>query len=244
MRRNVWIPFLVLAIVLLAGLMVSALEPMRIRAFALGSPPETQVAVLGRAQEACEGPIRVQTAVSGARFWGNGIGGNAWVDVSVRDAKTARAIATGRTVATPVGGDYDATLNGSVPSGSIVRVCVSGEGPGRLSLVGSAPIYPRIVMSLAGKSTTSEYSLVLFQHARESLLAALPTAFSRAALFRFGWFGPWTFWVLAVALLGTIASCGWAVAAAARADSSQATRPEPTDAPEPREAPLPLHLND
>ena len=57
------------------------------------------------------------------------------------------------------------------------------------------------------------------ERSRHSLLAALPTAFARAALFRFSWTGPWTFWVLGVAFLGTIATCGWAVAAAARADS-------------------------
>jgi hypothetical protein len=243
-RRSVWIPFLTLAFVLLAGLIVSGLQSMRIRAFAVGSPPAAQVAVLDRGQKACEGPIRLRSAVGGARFWGGGVSGNSWLKASVRDATTGRVMASGWTLATPVIRDYDVTLDGPIPAGSMVRVCVTGEGPARLWLAGSAPIDPQIVMSLDGKPSTSEFSLVLFQHARQSLLAGLPTAFSRAALFRFSWTGAWTFWVLTLALVGTIALCGWAVAAAARADSPPATRQEPTDAPEPREALLPLHLND
>jgi hypothetical protein len=100
-----------------------------------------------------------------------------------------------------------------------VRVCVKERGPIRFSLLGSLPTHLQIRMRLDGKPTFSEFSLVLFEPSRHSLLAALPTAFSRAALFRFSWVGPWTFWVLTLALLGTIGACGWALVAATRADS-------------------------
>lgn len=245
MRRSIWIPSLVLPILLLAGLIMSALQPMQVRAFALGSLPVAQVAVLGRGQEACEGPIRLPTAVGDARFWGSGTGGFAVAEISVRDAPTGRLMATGWTLATPAGGDSDATLDASIPSGSTVRVCVTGEGPSSLGLAGSAPIHSQILMSLGRKPTQTEFSLVLLEPARQSLLGALPTAFRRAALFRFSWAGPWVFWLLAVALLGAIASCGWAVAAAARTDlSEEPRRSGPTAAREPQEAPLSLHLND
>jgi len=198
-RRSIWAPVLILALALVAGLIVSALKPMPIRAYALGSPNAVPVAVLARGQE-------------------------------VRDATTRDTIARGWTVLPPdkphsgvfepLPGDYaDAAFAGAIRPGSTIDVCVIAEGPAPLSLAGSAPVDPDIVMSLGGKPTPTEFSLALLQASRRSLLAALPTAFARASLFRLSWTGPWTFWVLAVALLGTTASCGWAVAAAARADS-------------------------
>jgi hypothetical protein len=228
-RRSIWAPVLILALALVAGLIVSALKPMPIRAYALGSPNAVPVAVLARGQEACEGPIGVPAAVGAARVWGSTVG-PAWIEVTVRDATTRDTIARGWTVLPPdkphsgvfepLPGDYaDAAFAGAIRPGSTIDVCVIAEGPAPLSLAGSAPVDPDIVMSLGGKPTPTEFSLALLQASRRSLLAALPTAFARASLFRLSWTGPWTFWVLAVALLGTTASCGWAVAAAARADS-------------------------
>jgi len=235
-RRSVWVPFLALALALLAGLVISALEPMRIRAYALGTPSSKFVADLGRGQEACEGPIRVQTAVGRVRVWGTGTAGRVWAQVIVRNATSRKAIARGWTLVPPIPAAYDAALDSSIPAGSTIVVCVAGEGPGPLALLGGAPTHSEILMSLRGKSTPTEFSLVLLDRARRSLLAALPTAFARAALFRFSWTGPWTFWVLAVAFLGTIATCGWAVSAAARADSqAEGTPPKERTAAPPHE---------
>jgi hypothetical protein len=226
-RRSIWVPFLVLALALLAGLVISALQPMPIRAYALGAPPTTSVAGLGRGQEACEGPIRVQAAVGDVRVWGSGAAGVAWAEVSVRNATSGQAIAHGWTLLSSIPGAYDAPLDTSISPDSTFVVCVVGQGPASLALGGSAPVDSAIVMRLNGKTTPTEFSLVLLDRSRHSLLAALPTAFARAALFRFSWTGPWTFWLLVVAFLGTIATCGWAVAAAARADSQvESTPPE------------------
>ena len=221
MRRTVWVPVFVLGLALLVGLFVSALEPMRIRAYAMGSPQNQPVVVLARGQEVCQGPIRTPVAIGGAQIAGNGVGRSAWVEMIVRDATTRQAIARGWALGLPEPGDYDVALDGSIPSGLTIDVCVAGQGPAPFSLLGSAAVNPEIVMNQAGKTTPAEFSLVLFERSRHSLLTALPTAFRRASLFRFSWTGPWMFWVLAVALLGTIASCGWAVAAAARADSRE-----------------------
>jgi hypothetical protein len=224
----VWVPFFVLTLALLAGLVISALEPMRIRAYALGTPSARWVAVLGRGQQACEGPIRVHAAIGRVLVWGSGVAGRAWGEVIVRDATSQKAVARGWTLVPPIPGAYEAALESSIPSGSTIVVCVAGQGPARLELGGSAPAHSEIVMSLSGQSTPTEFSLVLLDRSRRSLLSALPTAFARAALFRFSWTGAWTFWLLAVAFLGTVAACGWAVSAAARADS-QAVGTPPKD---------------
>jgi len=217
-RRHGWLALLVLPLGVLVALLVSALQPMQIRAYALGSPDGGQAALLVGGQEACEGPIRVPSAAGRVGIWGNGAG-NAQVAVSVHDAGTGRVLAAGQTMIPPgPPGGHSIPVRPSIPAGATVRVCITERGPIRFSLLGSLPSHPQIRMSVDGKSTFSEFSLVLFEPARHSLLAALPKAFSRAALFRFSWVGAWTFWVLALALLGTIGSCAWALVDAARAD--------------------------
>jgi hypothetical protein len=219
MRRRAWLAVLVLPIGVLVALTVSALQPMQIRAYSLGSPDGGQAAILVGGREACEGPIRVPSAVGGVDIWGNG-DGNAQVAVSVREATTGRVLAGGHTTIPPgPPGAHTIPVRPSIPAGSAVRVCVTERGPIRFALLGSLPTHPQIRMKVDGKLTFSEFSLVLFEPSRHSLLAALPTAFSRAALFRFSWVGPWTFWLLALALVGTIGSCGWALVAASHADS-------------------------
>lgn len=236
MRRHTWLPLLLLATAALVALIVSALHPMQIRAYALGSPDGGQAAVLARGQEACEGPIRLPSAIGGAGIWGRAIGGKAQLEVSIRDSVSGRSLANGQTTVPPVVDAYSIPLRPSIPAGSTVRVCVTDRGPVAFALFGSLPTHLQIRMSVGGKLTFSEFSLVLFEPTRHSLLGALPTAFSRAALFRFSWVGPWTFWLLAIALLGTIGLCGWAVAAAARAEVSDEARSE-TEA----ETSLPTH---
>jgi hypothetical protein len=215
-----------LPLVALVALLIAASQPMQIRAYALDSPNVSLAASLTRGQEACEGPIRLPSSIGAARIWGGTTAGLAVLDVTVSDASNGRALASGQIIASPAGGSYDALLDRPVPAGSIVHVCLTARGPARFALLGSLPTYPQIRMSLDGKVAFSEFSLVLLEPHRKSLLAALPTAFSRAALFRFSWVGSWTFWVLVGALLGTFACCGWAVVAAARADSPDEARPE------------------
>jgi len=219
MRRPVRLLVLVLPLVVLVVLIVSALQPIQIRAYALDSPDAGQAATLVHGQEACEGPIRLPLAIGGVGIWGNGAG-NAQVAVSMRDAVTGRVLARGQTTIPPgPPAPHSIPVRPSVPAGSTVRVCVTERGPIPLSLLGSLATHPEIRMSVGDKLTSSEFSLLLYEPSRHSLLAALPTAFSRASLFRFSWAGPWTFWALAIALLATIGACAWVVVAATRADA-------------------------
>jgi hypothetical protein len=56
-------------------------------------------------------------------------------------------------------------------------VCVTERGLIPFSLLGSLPTHPEIRMNLGDKLTSSEFSLLLYEPVRHSLLAALPTAF-------------------------------------------------------------------
>ena len=75
-----------------------------------------------------------------------------------------------------------------------------------------------------------KFSLALLSDGDRSLLGSLPTAFSRASLWRPSWVGAWTFWVLAIALLATFGLAVVAVISAAGDD----------DAPVPRDGPAEL----
>ncbi len=68
------------------------------------------------------------------------------------------------------------------------------------------------------------FSLVLLSDGSRSLLGSLSLAFSRASLWRLSWVGPWTFWVLAIALLMAF---GLVVAAVVRAADDDGPPPPP-----------------
>ena len=55
-----------------------------------------------------------------------------------------------------------------------------------------------------------------------TLLSDIPTVFERAALFRPGWVGVWTFWLLAAALLGAFPLAALALTRAIDADGRAA----------------------
>jgi hypothetical protein len=78
---------------------------------------------------------------------------------------------------------------------------------------------------MSGQPRGQEYSLVLLSQSQRSLLAWLPTAFSRASLWRPSWVGAWTFWVLAGGLLATFALAVLAVLKAAEDDDAVEHQP-------------------
>jgi hypothetical protein len=119
----------VLPLVAVVALIGSPLQPMQTRAYALGSPDAEQAATFVRGQEACEGPIRVPSAVGGVDIWANGAERPG--AVSVRDAITGRILAIGETTIPPRPPPHSIPVRPSVPAISRVRVCVTERGPYR-----------------------------------------------------------------------------------------------------------------
>ena len=229
------------AVVGFAALLLAAGSDGRSTAFSLDIPPSVAVTVVHRGEATCQGPITVPAMFRYVRPWispadasgkvsAGPIPGSA-IDLTVRDAATNAILASGS-----IGADYaveispTVALDRTVPSGRRIRVCLRSRGPGTVDLMG-APL-PNVALvgddgTASGAGQAALALLFLREHPR-SLLSLVPTVFSRASLFRPGWIGPWAYWLLSAALLGTFALAGVALTHAARADE---TSYQPQDDP-------------
>jgi hypothetical protein len=219
-HRRAWAPFSFLALVALIALLIAGLRGGVIRAYAVGVPAVKKVAVAGP-HEVCEGPISSQLAFQSVVLWGTYVSGKPRVRVLDMNPAAKRVISAGLVERSPPGGygPFTAKLRSSVAGDRAVEVCVSDPG-GTLRLRGSTPGYSGVAIS--GAEPRTAFSMVLLEPTRHSFLGSLGLAFSRAALFRPSWVGPWTFWVLLIALLGTVPLAAAAISAAIRSDEDQA----------------------
>jgi len=225
--RRSWLPFAGFSLLGLIALLIAGAGGLSARTFALGSPNQVQVARLPPGRQVCEGPIRSSGNVADVRIWAAAVGAPATVAVLVEDASTRAVFARGGAAVTPTPNAYTAQLRGTAPTGRPLSICVTGLGPPPVELLGSAPVDPGVQITIGGQTRPAEFSLVLLGPPQRSLLSALPTAFSRAALYRPSWVGPWTFWLLAFVLLAAFGLGARAIAAAARADAGPSGAPGP-----------------
>lgn len=223
----------VMAVVGLFVLLIAAGSDGRSTAFSLDIPPSVPVTVVHKGEATCQGPITVPAAFRYVRPWispsdasgrtpAGPVSGSA-IDVTVRDAATNAPLASGS-----IGGQYASeisptvSLTRPVPAGRRVRVCLRSRGPGTVDLMG-APL-PNVALvgddGTASGAGQAALALLFLRPHSQSLLSLLPTVFSRASLFRPGWIGPWTYWLLSAALLGTFVLAGVAVTRAARSDET------------------------
>lgn len=214
-RRAWWISG-VLALTALAALLVAASGTVVKREFVLGAPDQAPVAVLQPSQRVCEGPVASRGPFQRVGIWGSSAGGLSRITVEVQDARTARVLASGRLDARTPREDI-VRLDSEVPGAQPLRICLVGNRRAFL-LLGSQTIQPGV--QTVGLKPGLQFSLVLLSD-RQSLLSSLPTAFSRASLFRPSWVGPWTFWVLALGLVAAFALGVIAVAGATAADAGE-----------------------
>ena len=210
-----WLPFVALALTALVALLLAGSRSIEQRSFALGSPNQTPVAVLHPSGRICEGPVNSQGPVRGVRIWGASVGGPGEISVEVEDASSRQPLTTGTINATTSPRAYQARLARTVPEGRPLFICLVGKGT-RFSLLGSLAVRPNVTIS--GTRTPLEFSLVLLDDGKSSLLGSLGEVFSRASLFRPGWVGAWTFWALAAGLLAFIPLGALAIAYSSRAD--------------------------
>jgi hypothetical protein len=206
------------AVIAVVALLVAGSQGLAVRTLALGAPNQVTVALLHPSTRVCEGPATSPGSIRGVGVWGTYTGGSVRLTVDVQDAGTRKVLASGELEATTQENQYTARLARAVPGGRSLRICLTG-GLGAFSLAVSPAVHPNVVMT--GKGPAQEFSLVLLSDGRRSLLSSLPTAFSRAALFRPSWVGSWTFWLLAIALLAMFGLGAAAVASAAAADEDE-----------------------
>jgi hypothetical protein len=208
-RLRLIAPVVAIAIVAVAVLLVTGAQHRNVREYSLRVPDQEAVALLGRSDRACEGPVS-----SPRRFTDVTVCGGA-VKVTVLPARSRRPLASG-TIQATTGGALHATLSRTVPAATRVRICLTSRF-NTFSLAG-APVAAGDV-AMTGPGHDLAFSLAL-ERDHLSLLGSLPTAFGRASLFKLSWLGSWTFWVLAIALLASFGVAVVAVASAAGEDDA------------------------
>jgi len=221
------------AVVGLAGLLLAAGSDGRSTAFSLDVPPIVAVTTLHSGQTACQGPLTATAAFGFVTPWISPSDASgripqrpvpgAAIDLTVRDAVTNAPLARGQIGAgyvRPISPIF--ALDKTIPSGRRIRVCLRSRGPGIVDLMGASLPTQALLDDDGTASGAGQQALALLflrQHPR-SLLSLVPTIFRRASLFRPGWVGPWTYWVLSAALLGAFALAGVAVTRATRSDEA------------------------
>ena len=208
-----WLAVAGVSVIIVVGLLISGARDMMVREFSIRARDEEPVAVLGPSHSVCEGPVTSEAQIDAVSIWGGPVSGVAHLTVQAQDAVTHQELASGDIDARATG-EHLARLNTPVPGGSPLRICLIGD-LNAFSVLGWFAADRHAVMS--GKNGGLQFSLSLLNNNR-SLLGSLPLAFSRASLWRPSWVGPWTFWVLAIALLATFGLAAAAVASATSAD--------------------------
>lgn len=227
-RRWVLLPAAAGAVFALAALLIAGSRPLAVRTASADAPNQLTIATLQPGQAVCEGPITSQGAARSVGIWGAAAGATARLTVAVKDASTQETVASGPLQAVAQEGEWTARLDRDVPQGHPVQICLTQDA-GAFSLMGSAVSEPGVTVT--GIPAGQRYSLVLLSDGDQSLLGSLSLAFSRASLWRPSWVGPWTFWMLGVALLLTFGLAVMAVVRAAADDDGAPPPPAPPDGP-------------
>lgn len=201
------------------------------RGFRLSLNTDSVVAV-GPGQEACRTLIRPpQAGTNQVTFWARGAtadGSAPPITVRVRKGRYSQLLAIARLPSGPAGPRH-AALRGSVAGARKVAACFANTGAVSLLLTPRPGTPTRVVPAhLTERSDNVDVALELVRAPQRSLLSELPDVFERAARFRPGWVGAWTFWLLLAALvLGVPALVGRALRSALEEDDSARARPRP-----------------
>jgi hypothetical protein len=215
-RRGV----LTCAVVVLLGLgalLVAGAGDERSRVFSLDVPNVSPIARLARGHQLCQGSIRSPAAFGAVQIWAQTGGAAGALELEVKGPR-GTSIAQGRAALQTSPNPIEVALDAEIPAGQTVSVCVLNGGPPPIAVDGSSPLNPAMTATLDGKAVPLEISLVALRSTPRSLLALVPTIFDRAALFRPGWVGAWTFWALLVLVMLAFVVAVKAVGSAARAD--------------------------
>jgi hypothetical protein len=126
------------------------------------------------------------------------------VDVAVRDDATHAVLAHGRLAGgyPDIGRAPEHTVRvGDVAAGRHIAVCFTDRGDRRVAVYGNAGIASRPTSAVvAGKPADADLN-VRFEREPRSVLSLAPAIAERAALFRPGWVGAWTYALLAALML-------------------------------------------
>ncbi len=212
-------------LVLVAGLaLLLAIALGDRRGYRLRVPSDSQVLVRP-GEERCSSLIRPPGAgADRVRFWARASSGGTVppIVVFVRRSRTAQTLADGSAEAGPAGA-RTVRLRGSVAGSRKVVACFLNAGPDRAILTPRPGTPTRVTVERSDAlADYADVALELERSDDRSLLALVPDVFDRASLFRPGWVGPWTYWLLLGALvIGVPALLSRALASASAEDGDE-----------------------
>jgi hypothetical protein len=217
------IAFLAVAVIGSGALVVSAAAPGEVTAFSLRLPANVLLPFLYPGKVACQKPIYASQSFRGIRVWlWPGYPPGARLSLRVLEPRSGTALATAETFhqnskpaqffASPMPSTF--ALNHVIAAGIRFGVCIDNQGPAVVNLLGSKADSSTGEVSVDGQRAGQAVSLLFLRPRHESLLSLLPTVFHRASLFRPGWIGAWTFWLLVGLLIAAFAVAAWGVARA------------------------------
>jgi hypothetical protein len=215
--RRALIAFALLAVVFVAGLVVSGARRTNTDAFSNTQPLLVYSVKLEPRQSACQTPIAVPTSFDRVDVWLDHAGA-ATLQLTVANAQSGRLLATGTRSIDLTAREQRVALNATVPAGIQGRVCVTNQGPFAVALFGAGKSGVSGTLTSGGSQLPNATAFLFERSPAHSQLSLLPTALRRAALFKPGWVGEWTFWVLVVALLAAFGVLAAALRSATRDD--------------------------
>lgn len=193
-----------------AGLVVVVLIPAERLAFSLGVPSNAgTVDLRPGGREVCQTPVQVPgygrfdrvSLALGTYFKPRG----PQVDVRIRDVDAGgRVVSRGR-----IGAGYPDIADAGrqrvtvdpVGGGRRIAVCLANRGDIRVAVFGSGGGATESGARRGRRDLDADLDLSFYRSEPRSLASLAPTVADRAALFRPGWVGPWTYWVLGLAVV-------------------------------------------
>jgi hypothetical protein len=190
-------------------LLLSAVTSKERRAFTLGVAAAGPVTTLQPGQEVCEEPVVVPDGAAAFDRVAFSLGtfGRPGPPVDVRvSAVNGSFQARGR-----LPGGYADVKRAPTPAVAVghvaplrepLRICLRNAGTAKVAVYGNGDLASRTSTAVKdGKLAGADISLVLERNAPRSALSLVPAMFSRTSLWRAGWVGAWTYWLLAAIVL-------------------------------------------
>lgn len=232
MRRAV-IVFAVLAVLAVGTVLLVGATRRTQLAFTLGVTPGGVVTTLAPGQQACQRPIDVPQdggfdgiAVPLGTFHRPGPS----IEATVVAVPGRRPLARGTLAAGyPDVGTRELEripVAPAVPEGSRIAVCLRNTGTARVAIYGNGDVATSGSTLLNDSRPAAADASLSFTRASRSDLSLFGVSADRAALFKAGWVGPWTFWLLAALIaLGVPVLLAFALARAGREDDADGATP-------------------
>jgi hypothetical protein len=205
--RRAAVALLAVVALALAVLVAVAATEKRDFAFSPGVRPVMLATELRPTDGVCQIPIEAVAPFSRVRFQvGTYHRSGSRLAILVRSAPSGRILARG---ALPPGyrdlSVQEVKLSRRVAGHGRISVCFRNAGSGKAAIYGNK-IERQMVggrvdaQPIAGRDFTIEFT----DPPPKTLLSLFPDMFERASLFKAGWVGAWTFWLLGLAVVGVV----------------------------------------